>query len=154
MAAKQQVSDVEKLRLFTQRRWEGVMDALSEWEALKDAIEDVNTNLDEVDQAIETLEEFAGHLESLVDLHVIDESMVGGFNDAIAALRILDDMPKEAIAELPEAYDAAVGAIDSYASLKEDDPYPGKKDDLEGAWEEVQASLDVLADSLTSLGLG
>lgn len=150
--AKKVPTPAETLRSFTQRKWVAARDYVADMDELRSVLEEAKDKLEEVSQAVLTLREFADFLPALAEQNIGTEEQAQNVITTVDELEtVMSFFPADDIEYFVEHYEAARDALDSYADIKESDPYSGKKDDLEESWGECESSLDLLADALDNM---
>ena len=141
---------VKSLRRFagyaTGARWEEALDVVAGLEEKKDSADAAVNALEELDSVSTTISEAMGALEGLDEYGMEAAGSLGTVIQEIEDANGL--ISREDLSTFSDAFDTAMQALEGYSDLKEQDPYAGKRDDLEGQWEEASGALSALADAL------
>lgn len=154
--AKAPLTEVELLRKYaghaTGTRYEDAIDAVSNLEERKDAAETATEALADLDDARDAVQAVADALVTLAEHGLADQAKANKLTEAADMItEVIDNLDAEALRTFVEAYEGAHDALEEYSNLKEDDPYPGKRDDLEEHWQEATDAMDGLAEALETL---
>jgi hypothetical protein len=130
-------------------RYEEAIDLVAELEERKDAAETAVEALEELDTIFDNLNTAAEAVSTLTDAQMGSPQMA----DLLAqAAGMVDEanglVSKDDLQAFIEAWDEAQTALETYSDTKEQDPFPGKREELEEAWNEATAALETLADAL------
>jgi DNA repair exonuclease SbcCD ATPase subunit len=154
--AKQPLSEADSLRAHAGRatgaRYEEAIDEVSMLEERKDSAQEAIDALDELDSALDALNTASEAVSGLAEYNLAPSDVA----DTLAnAASLIDDangeISKDDLQSFVDAYDEAVQALETYSDTKEQDPFPGKRDELESAWGDAQAALEALADALDTI---
>lgn len=129
-----------------------MIDMLTEYEEHKDSLNEFKEASDSVDtDAVETM---LVAYEDLASKGVVPEERAAEARDANTdmehALSFIDGEHAEAFVE---AYEAVESAWESYVSIKEQDRYDGKTDDVATAWDEITGAIDEFCTAADNLGI-
>jgi hypothetical protein len=121
---------------------------------LSDLLDDLRQIRDDFETGAEALDDASidsDPLYAMLQHH--DPDLANEFELAAAAWNMLVAGVEGPFQEFVEQYDETQSALESFESLMETDSYPGIGDDRREAWDEVEACLDLLADTLDGLGI-
>jgi predicted DNA-binding protein len=152
------IEELEHLAGLSSRRAADIRESLDDYrEEVYSPLNEAKDVLDQVD--VDELSEQVGLLrdaaEHLKGLGLADEEMVTELDTSAGWFGTLAELfHKESIESVLENFDTLEQALDSYDELKEGDSYPGRKDDLESAWDDVTTAISDLVAAHNELGLG
>jgi hypothetical protein len=92
-------------------------------------------------------------LSPLVALGLIEEESIAELGRAASWSALLATLNAGGLEGSREAYEDLGQALQGYDDTKEHTRYEGKKDNLERAWNDVVANLELLTDAADALGL-
>jgi hypothetical protein len=133
----------------TGARYEEAIDLVAELEERKNAAETAVEALEELDTTFDALNTAAEAMSALTEAEIGSPQMA----DLLAqAAGMVDEanglVSKEDLESFTEAWSEAQTALETYSDTKDQDPFPGKREELEEAWGEATAALEALADAL------
>lgn len=128
-----------------------VLDARSEYEEQIDSMREI-ADADEIES--DPLDDAIDRLENLVDFGLIERHDVEAARAGLAALfGLFERVPRDDIVALVESYDEIESQWDSYVSVKEQDRYDGKADDVQSAWDELAEAINNFCDQAEQVGI-
>jgi hypothetical protein len=154
--AKESLSTADQLRAHAERatgsKWEDAQEVVSDLEERRDTADSAYEALEQLDDVSTALSNAESSVTQLTDLGIGSSYMA----DLLAqALSLVDDangqVSRDDLQSFVEAFDTAKDALESYGDKKEEDPYPGKRDDLDDAWTDATEALNALADALDTV---
>lgn len=153
---KKPMTLAEQFRAATSssRKADTLRDLLDEEiQPIKGVLEEAKDRFSEVEDARNTLQEFVDFLPSLIEHGIVTEEQCEGCVDSLASIgMVITEVNPEAIGEFVDQCESLEGVLDDFFNLKEEEPYNGKRDDMESAWDEVAAAADDLADLIDAMG--
>ena len=150
--SKQPLSETDQLRAHAARasgaRWEEAQDNVLAFEERKDAADTAADALDELGDLLEQIQTAAQSLRDLSDYHIGSEKAAELLEEASSLVEEATGLASsDDLRQFVTEYDAAAEALEEYGNVKEEDPYPGKREALEDAWNTAQGALEALADA-------
>jgi hypothetical protein len=150
---KQTLTTADNLRRFagyaTGARWADALDAVNELEAVKDAADTAADALEELDSIVDQLTAARDAVSDLAGYQLASADVFDYLSEATSAAESAQgsDLSAENLRTFVEAWDNAQQALETYGDTKEQDPYPGKGDEVRDAWETAQGALEDLAEA-------
>jgi hypothetical protein len=152
---KEPLTIAEQLRAHAERatgsKYEEAQELVAELDERREAAEAAIEALEELDNVSSALTAAADAVGTLTEVNIGSQYMADVLAQAVA---IVDEavglVSNDDLQTFVEAQQTASDALETYADKKDEEPYPGKRDDLTDAWTDVTEALSNLADALES----
>jgi hypothetical protein len=154
--AKKDLTVADQLRAHAGRasgaKYEEAQDVVAELTEQRDTAENAYEALEQLDEVSTALSNAESMVTQLNDVNIGSPSMADLLADALTHVDEANGLvSRDDLQAFVEAFDTAKDALESYGDKKEEDSYPGKRDDLEDLWADAVAGLEALADALETV---
>jgi hypothetical protein len=157
--AKKPMTVADSLREHASRasgaRWEEALSEVTDLEEQKDAAEQTADALEELDGVQDSLGTLSASLETLSAYGLVSSIAFDYVSEANSNVeQAMDVVAPDDLRGFVEAYEEATQALESYGDTKDQDPFPGKREEVEEAWGEATTALETLADAYDQIDVG